>query len=394
MATPPSRASRVASIDLLRGVVMVIMAIDHARDFLHVDAFVHDPTDPATTTLILFFTRWITHFCAPVFVVLAGTGVAMQLQRGASRHSVSRFLFTRGVWLCVCEATLVGFAWTFDPTFSHPFFQVIWVLGVSMIVLSLLIRLPRTAILIIGVSLVALHNLLDGVSFDNETLAGLWTVLHVQRPLALGFRTVFIAYPLIPWMGVMALGFVFGEWYAPGVAPAVRRARLVRWGVGAIVAFIVLRALNVYGDLHSWTPMATEQQTFFSFLNVTKYPPSLDYLLATLGPALLFLAFAERFEGRIARFFIVFGRVPMFYYLVHLYVLHAVTVVIGIASGTSWSAFVEASRAFPPVPHGFGFSLAIVYLVWGAVIALLYPVCRWYDRYKSAHRENVWLRYL
>lgn len=394
MNTAPT--ARIQSIDLLRGIVMIIMALDHARDYFHADAYMFDPLDLSQTNVALFFTRWITHFCAPVFVFLAGTSAFLVgLKRGIP--DLSRFLLTRGLWIVFLEFSFVNLGWFFNFRFMIIGLQVIWAIGVSMVILSLLVRFPVKIILFTGLLLVFGHNLLDNIHVQGDSLmAVIWSLLHDQRIFTYGDgRIFFVAYPLIPWIGTMALGYCFGIFYTNAYTTKHRRKMLIYLGGGAVFLFIALRLANVYGDPVPWNSQATPLYTFLSFLNTTKYPPSLLYLLMTLGPAILFLAIAEREPAPFAKSIIVYGRVPMFYYLMHIYILHAVAVVVAPLTGYPVSAmvldtWVTMSRELT----GFGFGLAIVYLIWAAVVLGLFPLCRMYERYKRNNREKLWLSYL
>jgi len=387
---------RIQSIDLLRGIVMVIMALDHARDYFHADAFLYDPLDLTKTNVLLYFTRWITHFCAPVFVFLAGTS-AFFVGRRRGIPELSMFLLTRGLWLVFLELTVVNFGWFFN--FKIPFIglQVIWAIGISMVALSLLVRLPLKVIFSVGLILVFGHNMLDGIHVTGNSFAAIvWSLLHDPNFFELGGgRSIFVAYPLIPWVGTIVLGYCFGTLYTNSFSAQHRKNILLYLGGGAILLFIVLRFANVYGDPAPWASQATPLSTFLSFLNTTKYPPSLLYLLMTLGPSILFLAFTEREPSAVARKVIVFGRVPMFYYLMHIYVLHSIAVVAAVATGFPASSMVfNIWITMSPELAGYGFGLGVVYLIWAAVVLLLYPICRMYERYKVANRQAVWLSYL
>jgi uncharacterized membrane protein len=391
---PPAPAAqirpRLDSVDLLRGLVMVIMALDHVRDFFTELRF--NPTDLSQTNAVLFFTRWVTHFCAPTFVFLAGTGAFLYGSRGRSRNELAGFLVTRGLWLVVLELTVVRLGWSFDLSYASLLWvQVIWVIGVSMVVLAGLVYLPLPAIAAFGLVMIATHNLFDGVT--PQSLGGwgpLWMVLHVQGPVALpGGGTLFVAYPLIPWIGVMAAGYAFGGLL---LRPTEERRRLlVRLGLALTAAFVVLRALNIYGDRFPWSPQRTGFLTVLSFLNTTKYPPSLAFLLMTLGPAIASLAWFERLSGTAARFLIVFGRVPLFYYVLHIFLIHAVALALGVMAGFPASTFLKPFFLNPPA--GWGYGMPAVYALWVAVVLALYPVCRWYAGLK-ARRRDAWLSYL
>jgi uncharacterized membrane protein len=400
--------TRVDSIDLLRGLVMLIMLLDHTRDFIHSDAiYFQDPTDLSTTNPILFFTRWISHFCAPVFVFLAGTGAYMQLARGKSKPELSRFLLTRGLWLIVLEFTVVRLGLTFNLNYGFlGMMQVIWVIGLSMIVLSALIYLPIRWIAVFATAMIFLHNLLDrfqvtgwqGPGSPVPSFAGkLFMILHQPGsfPILWFFPSpvVFVAYPLIPWVGVMAGGFAFGALYR--MDSWRRRRILLRMGIASIALFIALRALNVYGDPVRWSSQRTVTYTVLSFLNITKYPPSLLYLLATLGPAFIFLALVEgRRRGLIGNALVTFGRVPLFYYILQWYVAHGFAVLLGLVAGqpVAWQ-FSPPFERFDNQSPGLGFRLWVVYAAWIAGVLLLYPLSKWFAGVKR-RRTDWWLSYL
>lgn len=387
---PASKPVRLNSVDLLRGIAMVLMALDHVRDYFHTARF--DPLDLTQTTPLLFITRWITHHCAPAFVFLAGTGAFLSLSRGKTQSELSRFLLTRGLWLVILELTIIRFAWMFNFDYSFLFVQVIWAIGWSMVVLSGLVFLPRVVIAAVALGMILLHNAFDGVdpaSLGN--LGWLWQVLHVQGPIAYAQDKVFlVVYPLIPWIGLMAAGYLFGQLLMK--EERARRTALYRLGFSLIGAFFLLRAINLYGDPHPWSVQNSLLNTFFSFIDTHKYPPSLLYLLMTIGPAIAVLPLLERWRGRSAQFFIVFGRVPLFYYVLHLYLIHILALVA--ASFTVGDmGFLFSNLPWETWPASYGFGLGIVYLVWVAVILLLYIPCRWFADVKRRRREP-WLSYL
>ena len=385
--TSPPGGARIDSIDLLRGLVMVVMALDHTRDFFSAGGFnPRDVGDPA-----LFLTRWVTHFCAPVFVFLAGTSAFLYGARDRTVREVSRFLFTRGLLLVLLEVTVVRFAWTFSVIPEFLVLQVIWAIGVSMIVLAGLIHFPRWVIGAIGIGMMAGHNLLDGIQAAQlGPLGGLWHVLHQPALMHLTSEVaVFALYPLIPWIGVMAAGYALGPVML--LEPARRRRRLVGLGAAVTLGFILLRATNVYLDPAPWTPHDSIVATVLSFVNTEKYPPSTLYLAMTLGPALLALAAFDTARGKLASFFVLFGRVPLFYYIAHLLLLHAMAVVFAAVShgDTAWMF------GAPPIgakPEGYGLDLPGVYLMWIIAVALLYLPCRWYAGVKR-RRGSGWLSY-
>jgi uncharacterized membrane protein len=374
---------RVQAIDILRGLVIVLMALDHVREYFTDVRF--RPLDLSQTDIALFFTRWITHYCAPIFVFLAGIS-AWLVGRRCTRSELTRFLVTRGFWLVVLEFTVVTLAWTFNLRYDFGLMmQVIWAIGMSMIVLALLARLSLGWITAIAVVMIAGHNLLDGIEPETFGVAApLWAVLHVQQPIAIGF----VSYPLIPWIGVMALGYVMGGLFE--LEPAQRRRLLLTLGSAMIVAFVVLRLANVYGDPHPWSVQSSAAFTVLSFLKVHKYPPSLLYLLMTLGPGLLLLVLFETWRGALASVLGVFGRVPLFFYVLHIVLAHALAGLIALWAGYGTSVL---TNFFPDFPREWGYGLPVVYGVWLTVLALLYPLCRWFAEVKR-RRSDWWLSYL
>jgi len=388
--------NRVQSIDLLRGIVIVIMALDHVRDFFHSQAFTDDPTNMATTTPWLFFTRWITHFCAPVFVFLSGTS-AFLMGRRRTKKQLSKFLVTRGLWLVFVELFIITLGWTFNPLYNYFILQVIWAIGLSMIILGLLVLCPFQVILIYGLLVVLGHNLLDYPEAARNGQVGFWWNLghHAQFSQYTIWQNHFalIVYAFIPWSGVMALGYCFGIWYKNDVNAEQRRKRLITLGLAVTVLFIILRFINGYGDPHRWSsqPRGTVY-TILSFLNTHKYPPSLMYLSMTLGPSILLLALIEKAQGRVGSFFITYGRVPFFFYVLHFYLIHTLCVIAFYASGYPTSQVRTPQFPFFFRPPTFGFDLWVVYGVWIAVVLILYPLCKWYNKYKVRH-HYWWLSY-
>jgi uncharacterized membrane protein len=375
--------------------VIIIMAIDHVRGYFHAGAHTSNPTDLSTTYPALFFTRWITHFCAPVFVFLAGTSASLISQR-KTPSELSRFLFTRGLWLMFMELTIVNLAWYFDPHFSFFAFAVIWALGVSMVALAVLVYLPRNIILAIGLIILFGHNLLDSYHIEGNTPgAFIWAMLH-DSGVSFNFmgRTFRVLYPVLPWIGIMALGYSLGSLYAKEILPEKRKKTLLIIGGSVILLFVLIRASNIYGDSSKWSVQESPMFTLMSFLNTTKYPPSLLYALMTLGPALIFLALMEKPLGNWVRPILHFGRVPMFFYLLHLYLIHILATIALVLNGNDWHETILSRGLRNFNPEGYGFSLPIVFFVWAIVILCLYPLCKWYDAYKSQHKEKWWLSYL
>jgi uncharacterized membrane protein len=373
---------------------MVLMALDHVRDFF--GGTTVSPTNLATTTLPLFLTRWVTHICAPTFFLLTGTS-AYFVSRRRSPGELSRFLLTRGLWLVFLDAVLVRcFAFQFNVDYHVTVLSVLWALGWSMVALAGLVALPPAAILWIGIVMIAAHNLLDSIRpAVFGSLAPLWTVLHVQgflinRP---GF-VVLLAYPLVPWIGVMAVGFAIGrvfDW-----APERRLRMLTSAGAAMSVAFVALRWLNLYGDPSRWSPQRSAAITLVSFLNTTKYPPSLLFLLMTMGPALLLLAMFERAAARAPSPLDTFGRVPLFYFIFHLVAIHALAIAICAVryGGVHWMFESPDLGHFPITePPGWPLSLPGVYAIWIAIVAAMYLPCRWYAGVK-ARDTTGWLSYL
>jgi len=403
----PVTKRRLDSIDLLRGVVMVVMMLDHTRDYLHSGAFLFDPLDLSKTTTAVFLTRWITHYCAPTFVFLAGTGAFLYGARGKTKSELSRFLLTRGLWLIFIEVTVVRFLIIFnvDPSMLA-FLQVIWVIGVSMICLAGLIYLPLNVIAGFGLLMIALHNLLDTrlniIQFTgpDSLLPGfkdkILMLLHQQGAFPIdGFPSpiVFVAYPVIPWIGVMAAGYAFGTLYK--MDGERRRKLLLYIGGACVMLFCLVRAWDVYGDPQHWHKQKTVIFTLLSFVNTTKYPPSLQFLLMTLGPGIVALALFESVNrGAIGRFFITFGRVPFFYYLLQWLTAHVIAIILHAVFGKPlrW-LFQTPLEWFSHPPTGNGFPLWVVWVSWITGVLLLYPLCKWFAGVKS-RRKDWWLSYL
>ena len=395
--TSDRRAYRLSSLDILRGLVIVLMALDHVRDFV-MTAAVQDPTaDPAASPL-LFATRWITHFCAPTFVFLAGTSAGLMARRKRPTELAS-LLLTRGLWLIVLEVLVISPTWSFAPTGiaelggrTYIALQVIWVIGASMVVLAGAQFLGRRACLAIGAAILLGHNLLDVVwpaASTTGSTAPLWAVLHARQLYEVGPFSVFFSYPLLPWIGVMFVGYgAAGLFELP---EKQRCKRLLRIGMGLVIAFVLVRAVNVYGDPHPWDfdPRRTAASVM-SFLATTKYPPSLLYILMTLGPAAIACAFVERLHGPIRNALVTLGRAPLAFYIAHLYLIHAAALLLGIAQGFAAEQFLTHYRYFP---KGFGVGLPGVYLIWIAIVVILYPLCRWVAAAK-ARRRDWWLSYV
>ena len=394
--TPEVPLGRIAAVDIVRGLAMVLMVLDHTRDFAHRESFLFDPTDLDQSTPDIFLTRWITHFVAPIFVLLAGTSARFQVLAGRSRGDIARFLVVRGLWLIVLEFTVVrgGIWFNVDPAFLG-MLQVIWVLGVSMIVLAGLVFLPDLAIAAIGLAVIAGHNLLDFIQGPPDQQL-LWAILHQRQNFEIFSESgpdLFVLYPLLPWVGVMAVGYVLGRLYT--WEGSRRRRWLLGLGAATTLAWVAIRFVNDYGDPRPWQSYPDTVTTILSFLNAEKYPPSLAFLAMTLGPALMLLALLDRVAATRppARWLAVLGGVPLFFYLLQWYVAHGLSVLAKAVAGqdVAWHFLTPPERFFG-IPPDAGFPLPVVYLLWITGLAILYPLSRWY-RGIRARRGGVF-RYL
>lgn len=379
---------------------MIIMALDHVRDFLHRAAMTSSPTDLRVTTPLLFMTRWVTHLCAPVFMLTAGLGAYFYWRANRrTKKDLSWFLLTRGIWLIALELTVMQFAYNFNVSQSQPIFLlVLWVLGACMILLAALVWLPAPALLVLSIATIVLHHILDGVTARSfGAAAPVWNVLHQAGAFPLLGRIFIAPYPLIPWVAVMAFGFCLGPVFLKGEQS--RQRWLLATGSAVAIAFLIVRAINGYGDPAPWSPQTSFTSTMLSFLNTTKYPPSLAFLLMTLGPAMVILGVFEALPFARWNPLIVFGRVPLFYFVGHFYAAHAAAVLLALFSygGAAWTFMFQPvpsmggpQEAFPP---NFGYELWVTYLAWIVIVAGLYPLCAWFARYKEQHR-SWWVSYL
>ena len=377
---------------------MILMALDHVRDYTNTGYMFVDPTNLETTTPLLFFTRWITHFCAPVFVFLAGTSAFLYGCKKTSKKELAKFLFTRGLWLVFIELTIVNFSWTFDISLSVHIFQVIWAIGICMMLLAAFIYLPKKILLALGLIIVFGHNLLDGITQQGtEPLSMFWYYVHQFNFQVInnGQGMMAIAYPFLPWLGIMILGYCFGHFYQKDYNKKIRKVWLLRLGFAAIILFFAFRFLNIYGDLKPWETKDEVTYTILSFFNVTKYPPSLLYTLMTLGPAFIFLYLIESVKNKMTNFLVVFGRVPFFFYIIHLYLVHLIGMLGLEILGENWQELILTVDRFKSgYLLNIGFDLWVSYLVWFIVIILLYPICKIYMQYKAKNRHKWWLSYL
>jgi uncharacterized membrane protein len=398
---------RLREIDILRGLVIVLMALDHVRDYFHVGAFTSNPLDPDTTTPWLYATRWITHLCAPTFVLLTGVSAALQRERGKGVAVLSWLLATRGVWLIFLELTILSFGWSFG--YPYPLFlQVIWAIGWSMLALAALVWLPRRLVFAIGLAIVVGHNLLDAVTPQQFGGAALvWNFLHEGGPIFLGETPIgLFAYPVLPWIGVIALGYGLGGVFS---APAERRDRALLFaGIAMLTAFVLLRWFELYGNPSldtaggpfggpgSWRAQDTPTAAAMVFFDVQKYPPSLQFLLVTLGAVFALWPLLARLRGPLGGVLNTFGAVPFFFYLLHIYLVHALAIAANAAMGRDASGMFNYMMNVFVAPErfqGLGFSLPWVYAAWLVVLTLLYPLCRWFAALK-ARRRDWWLSYL
>jgi len=387
---------RITSVDLLRGAVMIIMALDHTREFFHSAAITDNPLNLSTTTPILFFTRWITHFCAPVFVFLSGTSAFLQSAR-KSKKELSIFLITRGLWLILAEITIVNLIFSFDITYSAVALEVIWAIGISMVILGLVIWLPFEIILTLGLLIVLGHNALDFYERKQTGAFDAWyNLIHRVGVHSLSTkRQVLILYPFLPWTGLMMLGYCLGK-VLRNENTAYRKRFLVVAGISTIALFIILRFINIYGDPFRWSTQGSGFYTFLSFINASKYPPSLFFICMTIGPALLLMAWWDNIQNGLTRIVSVYGRVPFFYFVTHFFLIHLFSSIAFFIRGHTFAedAADQATPFIKFIKAGEGVQLRYVYIIWLAIVIIMYPICKWYDNYKTKHKEKKWLSYL
>jgi uncharacterized membrane protein len=395
----PHPRPRLTAVDALRGLVMVIMALDHVRDFFHAGAMSFPPEDLTRTTPVIFFTRWITHVCAPSFFLLAGAGAWLRFARDGSKARLSRFLWTRGLWLILVELIVMRLAMNFTLSPQYPvILLILWALGLAMIALAALIHLPLRVLAAISVAIIVLHNTLDGIQAAQlGAFEGLWRILHQPGFFMPAGIPVVVAYPVLPWIGVMGAGFCLGSLFSR--PPAERQRLFLTLGLALVAAFVVLRFVNSYGNPLPWSSQPSALFTLLSFLNTTKYPPSLQFLLMTLGPALILLAYFDRRQPAAGHPLVVIGRVPFFYFVLHFWLIHILASVMAFfrygSASLAWlfsplPSMGGAAESFPP---GFGYPLWVSYVVWIAVVLMLYPLCLWFGRVKK-RSQAWWLGYL
>ncbi|MFL5740188.1 MAG: DUF1624 domain-containing protein [Flavisolibacter sp.] len=386
---------RLVSIDSVRGTVMILMALDHVRDLMHRTSLTQSPTDLSSTTPVLFFTRWITHLCAPTFVFLAGTSVYLSVKKMKDRSKSRSFLLQRGLWLVLLEFTLVNFGMFFDLGFHQLLFEVIAAIGVGFLVLALLLPLSSRVVLLLGLFLLCAHDAVGLLPFLQSSMnKSLWSLLFFPGPVALSVHRIGVmAYPPIPWLAIMLVGYGAGQFF---VQPTALRRKSFLWvGISSLLLFFVLRMANVYGDSFPWAKQKDWVMTLLSFLNVTKYPPSLLFSLLTLGVMFLLLWTSERRPSHFMKVTTTYGKVPLFYFVVHFYLIHLILLGVLLLQGISPAQWNFSSGSFGrPQGQPSGTSLGLVYVLWATVVAMLYYPCRWFGRYKAAHPHYTWLRYL
>lgn len=384
------KTKRIISLDMLRGLVMVLMVLDHVRTFFSVRRF--QPTDLTQTTIPLFLTRWVTHLCATSFIFLAGAAAYLYfVRRQQSKRQLSRYLIIRGLMLVFLELTVVNLAWLFDQIHTLSAAGVLWVIGWSMVVLAVIIYLPIKVIAYSGILLIVGHNLFDNLHVEQLGQFGwVWAILHEPKMLTLfANKKFFVVYLLIPWIGVMATGYAFGTVFT--LEKTVRHKFMRRLGWGLIFAFLIIRAINIYGDPQPWSVQANLSYTILSFINCTKYPPSLLYLLITLGLAILLLDLFENRRFRILKPLLLFGQVPLFFYIIHLWLIRCTAVLLALPKYGLKAIFLPFLSSFQ-MPADYGYDLPTVYSLWIFMVILLYPICNWFADYKKKHTSTTRLK--
>ncbi len=387
------RLKRIYYIDVVRGIVMIIMALDHVRDLMHTTSLTELPTDMNTTSPALFFTRWITHLCAPTFVFLSGASAFLSMKSKGDISGTRRFLFSRGLWLLLLEFTLINFSLFLDIHFNLFIFEVIAAIGFGFIVLGLLLKLPVTVIGAICLTIIILHNLVPSIPLaDTSVVKKVLTPLFVRAAFPLGAgKLLLIGYAPIPWLGIVLVGFASGRFFE--WEQKRQRLLFLTIGLSAIALFVLIRFINIYGDSFPWETQRNGLYSFLSFMNVTKYPPSLQFCLLFLGIMFLLLSLLQNVQNKWTDFVRVYGKVPLFYFLVHWYLIHPLVFLMVYLQGFKTSDMVFGSNFGRP-KAGSGVRLWLIYLIWIGVVVAMYPLCKWYGSYKQSHKEKKWLRYL
>ena len=375
---------------------MILMALDHVRDYFHLGSFFRDPLNLSSASPVIFMTRWITHFCAPVFVLLAGISSYLYVGKSDDKKRASLFIFSRRVFLVFLELTVINFAWTFDISFSFQLLQVIWAIGFALMFLAVAVFLPRKLTLVLGLFIIIGHNLLDSISYyDGGIQSLLWYFLHQSQSVSLtADKMISFSYPILPWVGIIFIGYGLGFLFSKDHNSMKRKKILMITGLLSCIVFIFLRAFNIYGDSSYWYKSSNIINSLFLFIKTTKYPPSLLFSLMTLGPAFILLSLYENFKSPVHSVFMVYGRVPLFFYIIHLYLIHlAALITWQIISGRGKELILTAEAFRTGALYDYGYGLPVVYLVWGLLVILLYPLCKIYGSYKEAHRDKLWLKY-
>ncbi|MES2645297.1 MAG: heparan-alpha-glucosaminide N-acetyltransferase domain-containing protein [Bacteroidota bacterium] len=389
MKIKTGQKSRIHSIDATRGLVMIIMALDHVRDYMHVNSLTQSPTDLSTTTPALFFTRWITHICAPTFVFLAGTSAFLSANKNNDISAARKFLWSRGVWLIFLEFSIVNFALWFDVQYRTLIFEVIGTIGFGFIVLAMLLKLAPGTIGIIGISIIVFHGLIPLLPFaSNSIIAALFSPGVTQTTAQFMFV---MAYPPIPWLGIMLAGFAAGKLFKK--EQTARRNIFLKIGLSALLLFVIIRLINIYGDPVPWSQQKNMIYSFLSFMNISKYPPSLLFCLATLGITFLLLTLFETLRNKITGILSTYGSVPLLYFIVHLFVIHGIMLLMVFMQGYSFHELEFSNFKLGRPVAKSGVSLATIYMIWILVVGMMYPVCYWYRNFKAAHKEKTWPKY-
>ncbi|GAB3704779.1 DUF1624 domain-containing protein [Spirosoma flavus] len=380
------------SIDIMRGLVMIIMPLDHVRDLLHITSLTQSPTDLTTTTPALFFTRWITHLCAPTFVFLSGTSAFLSMNAKNDLAASRRFLLSRGIWLVLVEFSVVNFGIWFDPDFDVLIFEVIAAIGIGFLILSTLLKLPPRTVGLVGLMIVVLHALAGLIPAPQNVL--LKALMALFSPTAFpyaGSKLFLIAYPPVPWLGIMLIGYGAGYFFES--TENGQQRIFLKIGVLSLGFFVALRVMNLYGDPVPWSSQKNLLYTFLSFINVTKYPPSLQFCLLFLGIMFLILSRLQSLKSGLTDWVSVYGKTPLFYFLVHWYLIHPLVFVMVFLQGFKSSDLVFGSNFGRP-KTGSGVELWVIYLIWALIVLAMHPLCRWYGSYKKRHKEQTWLRYI
>lgn len=384
---------RIESIDIARGIVMIIMALDHTRDLIHIDSLTQNPTDLNTTSTVLFFTRWITHLCAPVFVFLSGVSAYLSFTQSRDEVASKKYLLTRGLWLILLDMTIINFILWFDVHFTILLFNVVATIGFGFIFLSQVLKIPSRTLGILGLCILIFHGFVPLIPFAELSL-----IKKILMPLfspgsfPFGSGNVFVmGYPPIPWLGIMLVGFATGPLFESNMK--ARKKILIKLSLVSILLFLLIRSMNGYGDPIPWSHQKDALFTLLSFINVTKYPPSLDFCLLFLGILCIILFLVEGLDNQLVKPLVIYGRVPLFYFIVHFFILHILLMIILLIQGNHLTDLIFGSNFGRPKGIS-GLRLPFIYMIWLGLVISLYPLCRWFGNYKAKHPEKKWLRYI